>query len=135
MSRGLGKLQCKILDAVASEDGVSAELLRWDMWQRPIGSGAKLPSSWNSSFSRAVDSLCRVGRLGRATRPLAELEEWRRRYRAKALYPNARQIRLDLVPELIAWIESGTGPNPRYSSADNERFVAKQLDAKEAASL
>lgn len=135
MSRGPGRLQRDILDAVKLRPGTTLEALRWEMCPTAVPPTGRLPGSWNSSFSRAVESLRQRGHLVVEDRALADLDEWQSHYPGKALHRATRELRLQLLPELVAWINSGEGPNPRYSAAENERFVAKRIDREEMAAL
>jgi len=102
----------------------------------PLRSGAtKLPNSWNTSFSRAVESLEKRGLLQVTDRPLANLAEWRDHYPGKTLNVEARELRRVLIPVLIEWIEGPEGPSPRYSKSENEHFALKQFNQTHVAKM
>jgi len=111
------------------------EALRWDMAPQLRAGAAKLPNSWNTSFSRAIESLEKRGFLQVVDRPLANLEEWKVHYPGKTLNVEARRLRTDLIPALIDWINDPEGPPPRYSKAENEHFALKQFNKEHLATM
>lgn len=128
-------MQREILEEVAARGVTTMEALRWEMGPKLGPSASKLPNSWNTSFSRAIESLKSRGFLQVTDRPLANLEEWKIHYPGKTLNPLARRLRLDLIPHLIEWMESLDGPSPRYTRAENEQFALKLFNREHVAAM
>jgi hypothetical protein len=127
MSRGLGQLQQRIL-AELRNSGSTLETLRWSLWDETGSVAGKLPQTWNTSVTRAVETLEDRRDIMIDSRPLASLEEWVKHYPGKSLYIQVRKLRFELLPHLVSWLTEGDGPAPRFSRSQNEEFVREQLD-------
>ncbi len=138
MSRGHGPLQKAILDLVhASATPTTFETLRWTIWEEKEGVRAaeKLPTSWNTSFSRAFKSLAgSSGDVGIQERQLASIPELFAHYPQKTLMSDVRSLRQSLLGPVIDWADKD-GPGPRYTPAKNERFHLEHEKPKQLESL
>ncbi|MDB6093727.1 MAG: hypothetical protein JWM32_1289 [Verrucomicrobia bacterium] len=122
MSRGLGNLQRDVLRVVdANVTSTTEETIRWEL-AKP---GTSLEKTWTYAINRAVKSLAKRGHLTIHRRPLINLDEWLLHYPSKTHRSDVRQLRLDLLPDLVEWIRSQQGPRPLYTAAQNERFYAR----------
>jgi hypothetical protein len=144
MSRGLGKLQrgiCEYLAASAAP--VTYETLRWELLdqRKQANSPARLrdgrlPATWNSSLTRALDGLADDGerRVTIERRNLESMAEFVRHYPGKSLIASTRRLRLELLPALAAIV--GTNKqHPRYTPVENESFYLKTYPAAKRARL
>lgn len=143
MSRGLGRLQRDIRDYLAAASGpITFETMRWGLFEHksPDASSArlrngKLPGSWNSSLSRALDGLA-AGNSGVTIerRRLESIDEFVEHYPGKSLVAKTRQLRIGLLPGLARI--AGTGKHAaRYSMAENERWYLKTVASEKIAEL
>ncbi len=134
MSRGLGELQREISKYVGeSAEPVTVEFMRWSLYERlgkpRIPEDGALPNEWNTSFSRAVNSLVSRSNplLQIEKRRLASLEECVMHYPGKTLLAATRRLRTTLLPALLEWTREKLGAAPHYNTAENEQYLVEHL--------
>lgn len=127
MSRGAGRLQRMILDRLRQRNcETTCETLRWELWDETGEVASSLPNSWNTSIDRAAKGLCLAGSHVRMEyRRLNSLDEFLVHYPNKTLSADTRCLRKLLLPVVVEWL----GTKPRYSTAQNEKFYLKQIEA------
>ena len=146
MSRGPGKKQRDICDLLAANPAPTTfETLRWALFEQGHADASsspddspgrlrdgKMPGSWNSSLTRALERLAEGGerRVIIRRRRLASMDEFVRHYPGKSLVVKTRKLRIDLLPGL-AKIAQGPEHQARYTQAENEQwFVTNRLGDK-----
>ncbi|MBZ5497684.1 MAG: hypothetical protein LAP85_14880 [Acidobacteriia bacterium] len=124
MSRGLGKLQRSILENLG-EGPVQANALRWRLWTAG-NDGKDMAKPFYASFNRALDLLDeKVIRDRRKLQTLGELTTY---YPFKTPLLQIKRLREELLPLVEEFVSEGA---ERYSVAENEEFLFKQVSKAE----
>jgi hypothetical protein len=127
MSKGLGKIEKKILVDLTQQGETTAESLRWSCFEATEGyeSGMDLSDSMSASFRSALRSLKEKNLVIVGERALQNFDECVQHYPGKTLRGKVRTLRMALLPSLRQWV------NARYSLADNEAYHAHELTEEE----
>lgn len=131
MSKGPGRQQERILKALEDGGEWTTESLRWFLFEkdknRELSCEGKLPSSWNTSFARAVQGLGEKHRISVQSRALESFQECVKHYPGKTLRADARKLRAKLLPVLQEWILEKGGLKPKYGIEANEIHHLRSL--------
>lgn len=130
MSRGPGKLQSTILDAVEAKGSISFGQLCWHLAEEDghrISDEGELSQTFYTSCHRAVNRLVDEGRLPRNRRKLRSIAELAMHYPYKTRRKTMRDLRLRLLPHLKDYLDETQ--KRQFGSAEVERFFLSQQSA------
>lgn len=131
MSKGLGKKQKEILKELEKNQTWTVETLRWFLFEensdRNLSTDGNLPTSWNTAFGKAIQSLEERKLISICFRPLESLKECVEQYPGKTLKSKTRKLRKELLPILYEWTEGKEGLTPKYGAEENEKYFIRSL--------
>lgn len=126
MSAGAGALQRRILAAITSKPGTTADTVLWDL---AVADNAlvdqSIPKPYYGKIRRSIISLEHRGTISVERRRLTSLSELVQLFPYKTLRLSVRDLRMHFLPIVVGYVSNLR--SIRFSRAANERFIARDL--------
>ncbi len=125
MSRGVGKLQQRILERIEATGTVSLNRLCWDLAGEQGSAAPSITDAFHSGFRRSVRRLAEDGYIAPARRRLTDIDELVAFYPYKSRNAEVKAMRLQLLPVAKAYLSDRQVR--KYTPAQNETYFYRDL--------